>query len=189
MTRYYPNPTQTRGRPTSESLTLEEAVQRRITWDVFVSHKSSDAPLAIEVAREIQRCNLSVWLDVAFLHPSEDGPQLAAKIRQVISRSFSLMAIITHSTKDSWWVPFEIGLAFELDRYLASYGHADDLPSFICQWPRVPNQEALADWCRAIKQLERKDGRVKLLLEGLELGDLHRSRYLSEMTRMTNRFP
>ena len=188
MARYYPRIRRTSASSQGESLTLEEAVRRGISWDVFVSHKSSDTSLATQVAGRIQRCNLSVWLDVAYLQPTEEGPQLATKIRNVISRSFALMAVVTHRTKDSWWVPFEIGLAFELDRYLASYASAADLPSFLSRWPCVMDQAGLVDWCEEIKKIQPRDGRLERLLEDLEGPTVHRSMYLNQMKRMTNRF-
>ena len=41
-----------------------------------------------------------------------DSPSLDDYIERVLSRTFSLLALVTDVTHESWWVPFEIGLAF-----------------------------------------------------------------------------
>ncbi len=132
MARYF-----ARGQTTYDSVSIQEANRRALRWDVFVSHKSNDMPIAVEVARVIQSQGLSVWLDTAY--PTiEDGPDLADHIAQILDRSFSLLAVVTRNTRDSWWVPFEIGIAFDMQKYLASYGDKTLNPSFLAKWPNIP---------------------------------------------------
>jgi len=47
---------------------------------------------------------------------------MASKIQAVISRSYCLLAIVTNATNKSWWVPFEIGAAWDMKKYLSTYG-------------------------------------------------------------------
>ena len=104
-----------------------------------MSHKSDDEPLATRVAAAIQRNQLSVWLDTADPNINGDGPHLAEYIESVIRGSRALMAVVTENTHKSWWVPFEIGVAFELRRYLSSFGNKNLNPSFLAKWPNVPD--------------------------------------------------
>ena len=170
-----------------ESLTLEAAEYRRLTWDVFLSHKSDDKLLAEDIAEQIQDNDLSVWLDTQRLPPDADGPHLAADIRRVISKSLALMAVVTDVTRESWWVPFEIGLAFTMKRYLASYGSNGKLPTFLSQWPRVRNNEALDSWCRHVHRLKGKH-RPTYLSEAVRIGDSQRRDYVIDMSLMRNFF-
>jgi len=45
----------------TESLTLEEARSRDLTWDVFVSHTTRDDALVEEVANCIRSLGLTAW--------------------------------------------------------------------------------------------------------------------------------
>ena len=68
--------------------------------------------MAVDVARAMQSQGVSAWVDAAY--PTiQDGPDLADHIAQVLGRSSSLLAVVTKDTRGSWWVPFEIGIAFE----------------------------------------------------------------------------
>ena len=126
--------------------------------DVFVSHKSDDEEKAEEVARCIQSCGLTPWLDVVDLVDKEDDEKMADRIQDAISRSFSLMAVVTDTTNESWWVPFEIGIAYDMCKQLASYcEHPEDVdpPSFLKRWPLATNRDALRRWCRIISESDR----------------------------------
>ena len=43
-----------RGQQTYGSVSIQDAIQRGLCWDVFVSHKSNDTPIALNVAYAIQ---------------------------------------------------------------------------------------------------------------------------------------
>ena len=120
-----------------DSVSIQDATQRGLSWDVFVSHKSNHTPIALNVAHAIQSRGLSAWVDAAY--PTiDDGPDLAEHIARVLDRSFSLLAVATRSTRESWWVPFEIEIAFDMRKYLASYGEKALNPSFVAKWPSIP---------------------------------------------------
>ena len=133
------------------SISLDTAVVRFSKWDVFLSHKSGDAPKAIQIAERVSRNGLSVWVDVADPNVSGDGPQLADYIRRVLSSSRSLLALITSATKESWWVPFEVGMAYDQEKLLASYGNRAYLPSFLYKWPNVQTDSELDHWCHELQ--------------------------------------
>ena len=73
----------------------------------------NDTAKAVEIAERISANGLSAWVDVADPTVVRDGPDLADYIRSVLNSSRSLLALVTSATKESWWVPFEIGIAFE----------------------------------------------------------------------------
>ena len=64
------------------SLTLEDARAEGLTWDVFVSHTTSDDDLAEEVARCVRNFGLTVWVDSDFMDADEDGPEWHRRSRQ-----------------------------------------------------------------------------------------------------------
>lgn len=110
--------------------------------DVFVSRKSQDSPLAAKVAAAIRGNGLNVWLDVADPNIGNAGPDLAEYIQGVLRHSKALMAVVTTNTQGSWWVPFEIGMAFELPRWLSSFGRQSLNPEFLLKWP-APGVEGM----------------------------------------------
>ena len=142
-----------KGYAARESIRLDAALNRFSRWDVFVSHKSNDAPKAVRIAERISANGLSAWVDVADPSGVRDGPDLADYIRRILASSRNLLALVTSATKESWWVPFEIGIAFQQEKLLASYGSRVNLPSFLYKWPNVQSDTELDSWCRELSSL------------------------------------
>lgn len=145
-------------------LTVDRPAYTGRPVDVFVSHKSDDSPLAAKVAAAIRNNDLDVWLDIADPNIGNAGPDLAEYIQGVLRHSKALMAVVTGNTKGSWWVPFEIGMAFEMPRWLTSFGNKNLNPEFLLKWPNVPDNPPgdparnarLDDWCATIRRLGRQ---------------------------------
>lgn len=172
-----------------QELTLDRATERGLTWDVFVSHTTNDDNIAERVATCIRSCDLTAWVDSDFLASHDDGPGMASKIKRVIERSYSLLAIVTNATNASWWVPFEIGVASQTNKFLSTYGSPRvSLPSFLSVWPRVVNEVELRSWCGQIKQ--QKGKHIPTIHRGfVELAASQRTNYTSEMRALARRFP
>ena len=172
-----------------QDLTLERAQVRNLTWDVFVSHTTSDDALAGTVAECLRRHGLTAWVDSDHLSPSDDGPGMASRISAVIKRSFCLLAVVTNATSRSWWVPFEIGVAFANHRFLSTFGISQEPPpSFLAAWPRVERQDELPSWCDAIRQRRLKYSPTTASY-GLSLGVSHYMNFNQEMRTLAQRFP
>ena len=171
-------------------ISLQDAVKAGLEWDVFVSHKSDDIRQALDLGRMIQSEGLSSWVDVLDPNVAGDGPMLDDYIERVLSRTFSLLALVTDVTHESWWVPFEIGLAFELRRYLSSFAKQNvQLPSFLEKHPRLAADQDLRHWCAQLKQLKKNSRPERvLLLEGHAVMAEDRMAYLTTMSRLTAEF-
>ena len=173
----------------TESLTLEAATKRNLTWDVFISHTTEDDDLAEDVAMCIQSFGLTAWIDSDHLNRKDDGPSMASTIQRVIRRSYCLLAVVTSTTSESWWVPFEIGVASDMDKFLSTYGDPRmSLPSFLAAWPRVRNHGDLHLWCDEVK---KKKATYKPIIHeaSVEVGHEQLSNYTSEMEAMVRMFP
>jgi hypothetical protein len=107
-----------------------------MTVRVFVSHKREDGEQAVAVADYLRANGLAVYLDVIDTQLAKSGPDLADYIREQLERCTQLLAVISARTQASWWVPWEIGVATEKERFLASYvsGPAT-IPEFLIKWP------------------------------------------------------
>lgn len=128
---------------------------------VFVSHKSdnADTKLAEEVAFVIQAKGLSAWVDTVDSELDGDGPEMLEYIENVISKSKALLAVVTENTRESWWVPCEITLAYTMSKLLASFGDEKLNPSFLAKWPNIPDDppgspirnKGLEEWCKQVE--------------------------------------
>ena len=173
----------------TEFLTLEAATARGLTWDVFVSHTTKDDDLAEKVAECIRSFGLTAWVDSDFLDAKHDGPGMASKIQRVISRSYCLLAVVTNETSSSWWVPFEIGIAWNSNKYLSTYGIPRvTLPTFLKVWPRVKDRQELRSWCEEMKR-KKATYRPTIHETYLAMASGQQSSYEREMKAMARRFP
>lgn len=125
--------------------------------EVFVSHKSEDTDTAEEVAKTIAECGLTAYLDSWDPNVDGDGPELVDYIQSVIECCDSLIAIVSHSTISSWWVPLEIGIAITEDLHLGtflvlSYYPKRNFPSYLWKWPVLEDTDDLEKWCRERKR-------------------------------------
>ena len=103
---------------------------------IFISHKQEDAAVATKIGSYITARGLDVYLDTIDSHLSASGPDLADYIRRKLEECTQLLAVISHRTKTSWWVPWEIGVATEKERFLASYVSDSALiPEYLQMWP------------------------------------------------------
>ena len=172
----------------TEDLSFSAAAERNLTWDVFVSHTTTDDALAESVAECLRRHGLTAWVDSDFLSAHDDGPAMASHISAVIKRSFCLLAVVTNATSHSWWVPFEIGVASTSHRFLSTYGNpASPLPSFLTAWPRVKRSDQLPSWCSAILQRKLRYDASRGAF-GLTLGISHLMNYDDEMRTLSQKF-
>ena len=151
--------------------------------DVFVSHKSDDKDEAEAVATCIVSYGLTVWLDTIDIKGVSDDQEMVRRIEAAISRASSLIAVITSDTNESWWVPFEIGLAYEKEKQLASYCENPQiaLPSFLWSWPLVQDHDGLHKWCQHIKVTK-----ARVLIEAAKARVDRRQRYRDSLSEIRN---
>lgn len=109
---------------------------------VFISHKSKDMELAEKIGNILQDNAFEIYLD-KYDPLIKESSDIAKRIESKIRSSTDLLVLITENTKESWWVPFEIGLSTAHDIRIASlvFENAPRLPSFIRKWPLIDNEE------------------------------------------------
>lgn len=122
---------------------------------VFISHKQEDAKIAGEIAAYVKIKGLDVYLDVIDTQLGRDGPDLADYIRKRLDECTQLLAVLSANTRVSWWVPWEIGVATEKERFLASYV-ADNatVPEFLQKWPYLRTRQDLDRYVEESKRAE-----------------------------------
>lgn len=105
---------------------------------IFLSHKGNDKQAVKEIGEYIKNAGINIYLDV-----EDAGLQNAVKmgldveivkyIELGLKNSTHLMAVVSDVTKNSWWVPYEIGYAKKNKNELSTLKLKDvtDLPSFL----------------------------------------------------------
>ncbi len=122
---------------------------------VFVSHKNEDATLAEKVARRIRWNGLETYVDTIDDALLKDGPDLAEHLLRRMGECQQLIAVVSTSTKGSWWVPWEIGVGSEKSFRMASFSETYvTLPSYLEKWPALHTDQHIDQYCQLSKQTE-----------------------------------
>ncbi|SDA39673.1 toll/interleukin-1 receptor domain-containing protein [Sinorhizobium sp. NFACC03] len=122
---------------------------------VFISHQHADSSLAKQIADRLRSYHsIDSYLDV--IDPNlTRGEDLARHIQQEMGKCNQLLAVISEKTRESWWVPWEIGVATEKDFPLATYAGGSTMPpEFLRKWPYLRSEYDLDLYARASKAAE-----------------------------------
>lgn len=120
---------------------------------VFISHSRLDKDKARDVARALKASKVDYYFDendeeLQLADEQNDDVKVVQCIDNGIKACSHLLGIITENTKESWWVPYEIGRATGCTR---KCGHlideeVEELPSYIKAAEILTNRKELRDW-------------------------------------------
>ena len=110
---------------------------------VFISHRTADDNKAQLIAVRLKERGILCYLD-HFDPTLKSSHQITALLVERIRACTHLMALVTDATRNSWWVPFEVGVAREAPRRITSYDNSSQsLPEFLKEWPILRTQSDL----------------------------------------------
>ncbi len=102
---------------------------------VFISHKKTDRSDAIRIASYLNDKGVICYVD-EFDPTLQNIDDITKAIMDRVRDCSHLMAVVSENTNDSWWVPFEIGVASEIDKRICSYKiRSVSLPEYLEKWP------------------------------------------------------
>lgn len=121
---------------------------------VFLSHQRADSAKASEIAqRLLHRHSIPSYLDVIDPYLGRPGEELAQHIRAEMAKCTQLLAVVSAATRESQWVPWEIGVATEKDFPLASFAnYTQAVPEFLRAWPYLRSLEDVDKYAEASKR-------------------------------------
>ena len=153
---------------------------------IFVSHYHEDRTLSKCIASWIRDFGMTAFLDIDDPDiPRKDDVEMADYIKSVINESHGLVVVTSNKTVNSWWVPYEIGVADQKDLVLATYiGDKINLPSYLRKWPMLSNKDNLECWCEELRN--RGSKALVAFYEALEKN--HPSIYAHRRTSRTTTF-
>jgi hypothetical protein len=116
---------------------------------VFISHRTQDNDKAKAIAARLYQHNIVCYLD-DFDPRLKSTPHITSLLVDAIRRCTHLMALVTDATRESWWVPFEVGVAREAPRRITTYdASASALPEYLTEWPVLTRPEQLDQFAAA----------------------------------------
>ena len=120
---------------------------------VFSSHQAKDAGIAADIERRLRVYHaIPSYLDVIDPDAAKQGDQIADHVKKHLGLCTQLLAVVSESTKQSWWVPWEIGIATEKNFPLATFsGGLAVLPEYLRKWPYLRSDADIDAYAYASK--------------------------------------
>lgn len=124
-----------------------------MTIKVFLSHQKADSAAALEISSRLRVYHgIDSYLDVIDAHILKGGQDLADHIRNEMSKCTQLLAVVSYETRNSQWVPWEIGVAAEKEFPLATFVKMQgDPPEFLEKWPILKTMAHVDAYAEASK--------------------------------------
>lgn len=124
---------------------------------VFVSHQKRDSAMASSIASRLRGVHsIDVYLDLIDPDVAQAGDLLGEHLRTQLGMCSHLLAVVSPSTKESWWVPWEIGIATEKEFPISTYADGvSAIPEYLKKWPYLTSTIQLDVYAQQAKQQER----------------------------------
>lgn len=117
---------------------------------VFISHKHEDSAIAEQIAKQLQFFNIACYLDIFDSVEVNDGKALTDHIKKSLNSCTDILVVMSESTKKSQWVPFEIGMATQINMPTVTYlNQSIILPEYLEFWPRLRSLSDIGTYVRA----------------------------------------
>lgn len=114
----------------------------------FISHKDEDVEAAIEIGKHIMNdFGYNIYLDIndgdlQIADEEQDVEKIIFIIQNALLYASHLLCIVTEKSKESWWIPYEIGFAqanqvktssikIKRSEYLPTFLRANNSPVFL----------------------------------------------------------
>lgn len=129
---------------------------------VFISYRRSDEVIAKEMAAFLAANGIDFWLDLRSLDVGRaralgDDLALADAIEKGLDGCTHLLGILSATTFDSAWVPYEIGSARGRERPVAHVIERSvqdfQIPAFVRLGTPIADQAALRSWIRSVSSV------------------------------------
>lgn len=130
---------------------------------VFISHASENKDAAVEIGEYIRRAGIDIYLDIydeelqaSVARGNDKG--ITNTIEKGVDNSTDILCIISDSTKNSWWVPYEIGYGKKSSNSISTLvlKNVDDIPSYLKILNNVKGIKGLNEYLQYLIDKEKK---------------------------------
>jgi hypothetical protein len=123
---------------------------------VFISHKREDFAIALAIQKEFTRYGVLSYLDILDNSITGGGKELTDHIKDSLNSCTDIIVVMSEATKESWWVPFEVGMSAQVDMPTVSFLSSEvALPSYLSYWPRLKNVSDISKYIAVRRRTER----------------------------------
>ena len=106
---------------------------------IFISHKKEDESTAKAIGNYLmEQVGVDIYLDLYDIELKEavsvdNDKKIVESIKRGIGTSSHLLCLVSDKTHLSWWVPYEVGVAGEHGKHIATLKlkGVEDIPSFL----------------------------------------------------------
>lgn len=133
---------------------------------IFISHKQEDALSAKQMASELRAINVDYYLDLLDSSVVQSGRKLTNHIKRNLNDCTDIIVIMSNLTRFSQWVPFEVGMAAQIDMPTATFLQEDVLlPDFLQYWPRLKKVSDIRKYVLARNDVDREYQQYRSIYE------------------------
>lgn len=133
---------------------------------IFISHKQEDALSANQMASELRAINVDYYLDLLDSSVVQSGRELTNHIKRNLNDCTDIIVIMSNLTRFSQWVPFEVGMAAQIDMPTATFLQEDvSLPDFLQYWPRLKKVSDIRKYVLARNDVDREYQQYRSIYE------------------------
>lgn len=149
---------------------------------VFISHHKNDSEIATQIYNKLRLYNVNAYLDVFDNNLTSNSKALTEHLKNTLRESSDILVVMSENTKNSQWVPFEIGMAANQDLPTVTflYSHII-LPEFLDYWPRLKTMDDIP------KYIQARNERMQEVRKNLDSSVEMFSRRLSSTEQFYNR--
>jgi hypothetical protein len=136
---------------------------------VFISHKRDDEDAARRVRSLLEQNHIPSFLDCvdANITPASTPQYVTDHILGHLADCTHIIPVVSGVTPGSWWVPFEIGVAMDMGKAVATYMIAEvQVPEFLMIWPVLRTVTDILTYARVAQSMQSEfaESRQKTLL-------------------------
>ncbi|MHA0048670.1 toll/interleukin-1 receptor domain-containing protein [Deinococcus sp. PEB2-67] len=122
---------------------------------VFISYKGADIDMARAAAKALKAQEIDIWFDehdplLTIANQAGNHAEVVRRIEEGIANSTHILVMISESTKESWWVSFEIGSARRKEAEVAYIprNNVTYLPSYLKIATQIKSDLSFVDWVK-----------------------------------------
>lgn len=114
---------------------------------IFISHKKEDKDKAVLISKYLEQKGVDSYIDV--LDPNISYKNVTERIVEQLRKATHLIVVFSEYTKDSMWVPFELGIAYERNNGIGIYLWPDTdylpikFPEYLDEFPIMETKNDL----------------------------------------------
>jgi hypothetical protein len=123
---------------------------------IFISHKKEDKNKALDIHCYLKEKNVNSYIDV--LDPSITYENVAQRIIEQLRKATHLIVVFSEHTKESMWVPFELGVAYERNNGIGIFLWPDNhglyikFPEYLDEFPVMKSVKDLDKYIKLYRE-------------------------------------